>query len=148
PDLTDPAHHNRLLALDAESGKVAWVLGGRGAAPGADLHDSHFLGPPLSLDGRLFGVVEKQQELRLVCLDAGGGRLRWTQVLTVPVSNVVRDVGRRVAPLRPAYADGILVCPTNAGVVLGVDLFQRSLAWACIYHEEAPPPDAELMGWG
>jgi outer membrane protein assembly factor BamB len=124
------------------------VLGGRGPAPRVALHDSFFLGPPLPLDGQLFGVVETQQEIRLVCLSAVDGRLRWTQALTTPVNNLLRDVGRRVLPLRPAYADGILVCPTNAGVVLGVDLFQRSLAWARVYHEETPPPDPEFLGWG
>ena len=34
-----------------------------------------------------------------------------------------------------AYADGILVCPTNAGVVLGVDLLSHSLVWAHSYRD-------------
>jgi outer membrane protein assembly factor BamB len=134
PDLTDPAHHSRLLALDPESGKVVWEVGGRGE--GAELNDSYFLGPPLPMDGHLYGVVEKNQELRLVCLDADGGRLRWTQPLATPSDKLLRDVARRIQPLRPVCAEGILVCPTNAGVVLGVDLFHRSLVWAYAYREE------------
>ncbi|MCI0459424.1 MAG: PQQ-like beta-propeller repeat protein [Gemmataceae bacterium] len=148
PDLTDPAHHSRLLALDTASGKLVWEIGGRGETAGSELNDSHFLGPPLPLDGRLFGVVEKNQELRLVCLDAAQGSLLWKQALVVPLNRLLGDVGRRVEALPPAYGQGILVCPTNAGVVLGVDLFQRSLAWAYVYREEGLPLDWEQLGWG
>jgi outer membrane protein assembly factor BamB len=148
PDLSDAAHHSRLLALDAESGKLVWEIGGRGQTEGGDLHDSFFLGPPLPLDGRLYGMVEKNQELRLVCLDAALGSLLWAQALALPLNKLLIDVGRRVQPLPPAYADGMLVCPTNAGVVLGVDLFHRNLAWAYLYTEETLPPDWEQLGWG
>jgi outer membrane protein assembly factor BamB len=147
PDLTDPAHHSRLLALDAESGKLVWETGGRGDAEGGALCDSHFLGPPLPLSGRLYGVVEKNQELRLVCLDAVRGDLLWTQPLTVPATRLLADVGRRVQALRLVCGDGILVCPTHAGAVVGVDLFQRSLAWAYPYRDDALPADWEQAGW-
>jgi outer membrane protein assembly factor BamB len=146
PDLTDPAHHSRLLALDVVSGKVVWEIGGRGK--GLELNDCYFLGPPLPLDDRLYGIVEKNQELRLVCLDAASGVLHWSQALAVPSDKLLRDVGRRVQPLRLSYQDGILVCPTHAGVVLGLDLFHRSLAWAHAYRDEFLPPDGEPLNWG
>ncbi len=148
PDLTDPAHHNRLLALDADSGKVVWEIGGRGPTADREWDDSYFLGPPLPVDGRLFAVVEKNQELRLVCLDAAQGTLLWKQALAVPLNRLLSDVGRRVEALLPAHASGLLVCPTNVGVVLGVDLFHRSLAWAYVYREEALSQDADTFGWG
>jgi outer membrane protein assembly factor BamB len=148
PDLTDVANYSRLFALDAGSGKLLWQAGGRGKDGGSELRDSYFLGPPLALDGGLYGVIERNQELRLVCLDAAGGELRWAQPLAMPADKLLRDVGRRVKPLRPAYAEGILVCPTNAGVVLGVDLFHRSLAWAYAYGEEVVPPEVEAGNWG
>src|SRR5204863_3972491 len=44
----------------------------------------------------------------------------------------------RVAPL--AYGDGIILCPTNAGAVLGVDLLSHSLIWAYAYREKAQAP--------
>src|SRR5262249_12835885 len=47
------------------------------------------------------------------------------------------DVSRRVQAVHLAYAEGILVCPTNAGAVLGVDLLSRSLVWAFPYREKS-----------
>jgi outer membrane protein assembly factor BamB len=148
PDLTDAAHHNRLLALDAETGKLLWEIGGRGEEAAGPWSDSHFLGPPLALDGLLYAVLEKNQELRLVCLDAAQGGFLWKQALAVPMNRVVRDVGRRLDAVSPAYGDGMLICATNAGVVLGVDLFHRGLAWAYVYREDVLPQDPELGGWG
>jgi outer membrane protein assembly factor BamB len=146
PDLTNPANPSRLLALDVQTGKLVWVVGGRGKEGG--LNDSYFLGPPLPLEDGLYGVVEKNQELRLVCLDAAGGGLLWAQSLAVPSDKLLRDVARRIQPLQVRFEDGILVCPTNAGIVLGVDLFHRNLAWAYSYRDENVPPDGEPLYWG
>jgi outer membrane protein assembly factor BamB len=40
---------------------------------------------------------------------------------------------RRISGLSPAFADGILVCPTGAGAVVGVDLARRVLLWGYEY---------------
>ena len=53
---------------------------------------------------------------------------------------------RRVLPLRPAYADGILVVPTNAGAVLGIDLFSHSLVWAANYKSNKSTKNQPMMG--
>ncbi len=44
-----------------------------------------------------------------------------------------------------AYADGVLVCPTNAGVILGVDLLSHSLVWAHSYRDPAQQPISDEM---
>ncbi len=43
-----------------------------------------------------------------------------------------------------AYGNGLLLCPTNAGSLLGVDLLSGSLAWSHVYRgpDEAVPPTA------
>ena len=51
---------------------------------------------------------------------------------------VTHDLSRRTNAVHLAYGEGILVCPTNAGEVLGVDLMSRSLAWAYPYREQSP----------
>ena len=56
----------------------------------------------------------------------------------VQQSRVTHDVSRRLNAVHLAYGEGILVCPTNAGEVLGVDLLSRSLAWAYPYREQMP----------
>jgi outer membrane protein assembly factor BamB len=150
PQLTDAVYHSRLLALDLETGKVLWTLGGRrreagpGRAAGAPLLNSFFLGAPLPLAGKLYTLVEKEQELRLLCLEPATGDIAWTQTLATTRNKMVLDGGRRLHAAHLSAADGILVCPTNSGAVFGVDLFSHSLLWAYAYREEPPPnPDAQ-----
>ena len=44
-------------------------------------------------------------------------------------------MNRRIHAAQLSYSDGILVCPTNAGAVLGVELLSHSLVWAYSYRE-------------
>jgi outer membrane protein assembly factor BamB len=138
PGLTDAVYFSRLLALDAASGKAVWEAGGRGGdQPAGPLSDCYFLGPPLPLDHRLYGLTEKQNELSLVCLRAADGALVWRQTLALAPTRLLLDPGRHIQVARPAYGDGLLVCPTNAGVVVAVDLLTGALAWAYPYQSEA-----------
>jgi outer membrane protein assembly factor BamB len=137
-ELNDAVAHNQLLALDAATGKKVWELGDRGGERVAGRKsESFFLGPPLPLDGRLYVLTEKNGELALSCLRPADGTLLWKQALTAAPTRLPLDPGRRIQAARPLYADGILICPTNAGVVLGVDLLTRSLAWAYPYRSES-----------
>jgi tetratricopeptide (TPR) repeat protein len=167
---TDDVRCSRLYAADLDTGKLSWaILGGRStpnrvepsAEPKKDLsaavelQDSFFLGPPLPLGGKLYLLVEKNSELRLVCLDPNkcvpsplrGNEqvpdLVWAQSLGTANNPLPADSLRRLQACHLAYADGILVCPTNAGAVLGVDLLSRSLVWAYSYRAAAPSPGGD-----
>src|SRR5439155_27021765 len=80
------------------------------------------------------------------CLDPARGDLSWVQPLVLlRNSKLPMDVGRRLQALHPAYADGILVCPTAGGAVLGVDVLSRSLVWVNVYKERpAVQPDGTV----
>lgn len=139
--------HNRLQAFDLnKGGKVVWEIGSHdGKGP---LDGSFFLGPPLPLQGRLYVLNEKQQELRLATIDPATGKLIGLQ----PLANTKdfklwQEPLRRVQACQLAYAEGVLVVPTNAGAVFGVDLLSNSLLWAYPYREKsnAPAPPAANM---
>lgn len=137
------AQRSRLIAFDLESGKLIWEHGDPGTPPDklmdkTDLAGSYFLGPPLPLGGKLYVLTEKNAELRLVCLDAANGEPTWMQRLATARDRLLLDVSRRVQAVHLAYGEGILVCPTNAGAILGVDLLSRSLVWAYPYREKTP----------
>jgi outer membrane protein assembly factor BamB len=138
------AQRSRLIAFDLESGKLVWEHGDPGSSDKpidkTELERSYFLGPPLPLGGKLYVLTEKNAELRLVCLDAVNGELTWMQTLATARDRLLQDVSRRVQAVHLAYGEGILVCPTNAGAVLGVDLLSRSLVWAFPYREKSPEP--------
>lgn len=114
--------------------------------------DAVFLGPPLPLNGKLYVVVEQAGVMRLLCLDPRllvpgypGRRevvptLVWSQRLGKPNSTLPQDSVRRYQGVFLAAADGIMICPTNSGVVVAVDIMSRSLLWGRAYKKNATAP--------
>lgn len=155
----DMVFHNKLYAVNLETGKLVWKAGGRNpakkaAAPGEEeketaqslLSDAFFLGPPLPMGGKLYVVVEKDRELRLVCLDPSKHdpatrhpELVWSQPLGSPNVPMPQDSLRRIQGINLAYSDNVLVVPTNAGAVLGIDLLSHSIVWARSYRLAQQP---------
>jgi outer membrane protein assembly factor BamB/tetratricopeptide (TPR) repeat protein len=151
PDINKVLNHSRLQAWSLATGRLKWILGDRDKGdkkPGGELNDTFFLGPPMPLAGKLYVLTEHNQELRLVCLDpdkVDGGdsehhnlkeAIQWTQTLATTRDKLLQDVVRRTQAVHLAYGDGILVCPTNAGAVLAVDLFTHSMIWAHLYRDK------------
>ncbi|HTI49817.1 MAG TPA: PQQ-binding-like beta-propeller repeat protein, partial [Planctomycetaceae bacterium] len=119
---------NRLVAFDVRTGKAMWEAGGPRGEGDDDLAGAFFLGAPLVLDGRLYGLVEYGSEIRLVALEPRNGRLLWSQILSDDANGVWNFLRRR-GGLSPSYDGGILVCPTGADQATAVDLTARSLLW-------------------
>jgi TolA-binding protein len=141
---------NTLKAYSVElGGSLRWELGGDHdphVDPASGTKDSFFLGPPLPLADRLYVLNEKNGALRLICLQARDGtekrpqapEIVWMQSLGEARDKVSSDFNRRMHAAHLAYDDRILVCPTNAGTVLGVDLFSHNLVWTHQYRDFEP----------
>ncbi|MCU0702820.1 MAG: PQQ-binding-like beta-propeller repeat protein [Fimbriiglobus sp.] len=170
--------YNRLVAVDLETGMLAWTLGeiasGRREdedkiASAAELGEgAYFLGPPVSVNGKLYALLERDGALNLACFDpnkesavvkaaAKPGRrstrqpeLVWVQNLGRANTPIKQDAGRRFQGAFLATADGVMVCPTNSGAVVGVDLNARSLLWAHTYATAEATNPGGGMGrpWG
>ncbi len=154
---------NTLRCVAISSGKLLWSLPASRSeddrfTPRNDFHDTHFLGAPLSLGGKLYFLNEKNQEIRLVCLDMGrlpervqekdvDEAIVWVQPLGTAKEKLLVDYGRRINATHIAYGEGILVCPTNAGVLIAVDLLSHSLIWAHAY-SNAPPVEQPNNPYG
>jgi outer membrane protein assembly factor BamB len=143
PALTDAVYHSRLVAINLESGKVVWARGGRAGLGRKALADTFFLGPPLLLEGALYVLAESDQDLSLLCLDAARGKVFWSQKLATPRKRLLLDGPRRLHAVHLAQSKSILVCPTNAGAILGVDRLTRNLLWVHVYRKETPPPEPD-----
>lgn len=151
---------SQLTAVDIETGKVSWMAPMRDkdkdkppTATETELAETCFLGPPLPLGGKLYVLVEKNTELRLMCLDPvrldakGMPEIVWIQSLGMANVRLLQDSQRRLQAAHLAYGDGILVCPTNAGVIVGIDLLSHSFVWAYSYRDSTQPmPDEILPG--
>jgi outer membrane protein assembly factor BamB len=143
-DLNDAVSASQLQAFELGTGKLKWQVGGKAKKDEKkdELADSYFLGAPLPLGGKLFVLVEKQQDLRLATLDPLTGKLLSIQTLATAKDKMMADVWRRVQAAHLAYGEGILVCPTNAGAILGVDLLSGSLVWAYPYRGKTEAEEA------
>ena len=151
--LKDAIYHNRLVALDATTGTVAWSVGGREKTVPAALRDAYFLGPPLPLGQQIYVVVQRGQDIDLVCLDPTKGEVVWAQHLVNAQHNPLLDISQRMQAIPLAARDGLLICPTRGGAIVAIDLLSRSLAWAHTYPSTSPfapggeeGPDPPVMG--
>src|SRR5262249_39053372 len=110
--------------------------------------DAVFLGPPLPVDGHLYVLIEHTSSgiVRLLRLDpknlvkpdgwkSAVPALVWSQKLGKPNATLPGDALRRPQGAFLAASDGIIVCPTNSGVVVGIDTKSRSLLWARDYRK-------------
>jgi outer membrane protein assembly factor BamB/tetratricopeptide (TPR) repeat protein len=146
--LTEAVASSRLLAFDVATGKLKWELGGKPKKDGTkrdELTESYFLGAPMPLAGKLYVMTEKQQDLRLATIDPNTGNVLQVQTLATARDKMMADTWRRAHASHLAYGEGILVCPTNAGAILGVDLLSNSLVWAYPYHKKDDPNEPEVF---
>ena len=95
-------------------------------------------------------MKKKTGAIRLVCLEAkdnndnaAGPKVVWTQSLAHTKDKIAQDMNRRIHAAHVSYSKGFLVCPTNAGAMVAVDLLTHSLVWAHYYREQAPPPPVQ-----
>ena len=125
---------NRLCAYDLPTqGKLIWEVDG--AARQDDLQGAFFLGAPVAVGQSLYCLAEIKSEtaIYLIALDRQTGKLQWRQQLADLENGILSDTRRRLQASSPSYESGMLVCPTGAGVVVGVDLAKQALAWAYSY---------------
>ena len=130
---------NRLAAYDLQTGKLLWRIGSPVTA-GDEFAGVAFLGVPLPHDGMLYGLAEFADEIRLMALESRTGRLAWTQKLVKLDIAAGADMHHYRRGLSPSLAGGVLVCPTDAGRIVAVDLAARTLLWEYLYRSETPVP--------
>ena len=81
PAFAAMTEYNRLVAVNIDTGKVEWDLGGLASAVLSDeeeqkttdtkllTENAYFLGPPLPVNGKLYVLYERNNQIRLACLD-------------------------------------------------------------------------------
>ncbi len=137
----DTRFSSRLRAYELATGKPKWDVDGRDEKQ-HELTSSWILGPPLPLAGKLCVLTQKDQDLRLVCLDPHKGTVLATRTLAAVRDRMQSSLRRRQA-VHLAEGDGVLVCPTNVGVILGVDAATWDLNWVYPYREQATPTPSD-----
>lgn len=133
---------SHFLSLPISIGGKLYVLNERLLNPNEGVGPNPF-------GGGIVNPIGGESELRLVCIDPTklvtvNSNTKPTVLKPIQVlgnvaqhNRMVQDVGRRVNAVQLAYDEGVLVCPTNAGEVFGIDLMTRSLVWSYPYRESA-----------
>lgn len=136
----DSATSNRLKAFDLETGEPVWQIGGpeTNESFSPELTGWFFLGAPLPDRGDLFIVAQKENAIRLFCLDPETGNARWSQQIAFAEEGLERNLNRRLSSLQLATAHGIVVCPTSVGWLVGVDRSTGTIVWSHRYAERKP----------
>jgi len=150
----------QLVALPIETGtsntgespvsqvRPAWTLDGMAAASklGHRGCGIQFLGAPAVVDERLFVMgelfsfdeftAEKNNQLCLIAIDGSNGEPLWCQGLALVDEPFfkVRQRSRRNPVGSPTVSDGMLICPTDVGLFVGVDLVTGRQRWVHGYH--------------
>ncbi len=126
---------NRLCAYElASQGKLVWEADG--ADNQSELAGAFFLGAPVWVGQSLYALAEIKSAIYLVALDRRTGAFLWQQQLVGLEADILLDQKRRLQAAVPSYDSGMLICPTGAGVVVGVDLSKQALSWAYRYKAE------------
>src|SRR5690606_10959126 len=97
------------------------------------LRGHFFLGPPLSIGDRLFSVTECDGRLNLVELSAATGETVRIQGIGYAERPIDEDSLRYSLDCTPVEAEGILLVPTQLGVLVAIDLVDRDLLWTYYY---------------
>jgi outer membrane protein assembly factor BamB len=144
---------NQLDAYSLRNGKLLWELSaqpdkeeGKEGEVAKQPGEAYFLGPPLPVDGKLYVLTQRNQDLRLLCLDPERGAVQWSQLLATTQGRLSQEVTRRTWAAHLAYGEGVLVCPTNAGMLLGVDVLSHTVVWAHPYREKGQNPANQQPG--
>ena len=143
-----PGQWNTLAAFDLVSGRPSWEVGGAKMDEPFDLplSGTRFLGAPAPQDGKLYVVGEQDNEVRLHVLEAATGQPVWSRRIAYVDGPALRDPNRRWASSHVAVSDGVAVCPTTVGWLVGVECSSRRILWAHRY--AGPQPESRSAGPG
>ncbi len=141
-----PRPYNRLRAYDiGTEGKLLWEVGGPNSRVSLPLAGTFFLGSPLPVDGLLYVLGEERGQVRLFVLEPVTGEMQWSLPLLNASSDINEDLERRLAGLSPAYAEGLVICPTGSRLIVAVDPIERAFVWGKFYNPDPPQPTVPDM---
>ncbi len=99
----------------------------------SELAGHFFLGAPLVVGTRLYVMAEKERQLKLVVLDAATGSVIRSQRIGYVDTSIDSDMARYSLACTPRFSRGVVVCPTQKNVLVGIDEAGGNLLWTYYY---------------
>lgn len=134
---------NKLAAYDLKTGRPNWEIGGKQNKESFDLPlaGTFFLGVPVFDKGELFVIGERDNRIRLHVLDARTGKPKWSRLLAYSDTKISKDSVRRWLTAQVAVNNGVIVCPTTVGWMIGVDRTNGAVLWGHRYSKPGRSAD-------
>jgi outer membrane protein assembly factor BamB/tetratricopeptide (TPR) repeat protein len=131
---------NALVAINVwaedEAGRLAWSTQTAAEQAESPLAGHVFLGPPAVAGGMAYCLTENDRELFTVALEASTGYVLWRQPVALAEHSLLEDRQRSLRAAMPTVARGLVLCPTNVGLLVAVDAVTGGFAW---YHSCLEP---------
>ena len=112
---------NRLACYNIQTGKLVWHVGGQTLAQSGTM----FLGAPLCVGETLYVLGQRSGTVQLLALESQTGKLIWSQLLCLSSY----DPGPSPISCTPRLTNGMIVCPTPSGALIGVNSVTHALIW-------------------
>lgn len=131
---------NKIVSYNLTTGRPRWEIGGTAMDEPFDrrMAGQYFFGVPVANEGELFAIGERDNEIRLFVLEKETGREKWSQLVAYSDAKIDRDFGRRWWNAQVGVGQGVIVCPTTVGWLIGIDRLNRSVLWAYRYSKTQP----------
>ncbi len=126
-----------LIAIELSTGKLKWQLGRSNLLPNDPFQPkSHFLGPPLPYQGKLYCLNEKHMgKIRFACLDPESGTVKWMIDLGKPNEPIYNDILRRVNPIYMIGHQNRILFTDHSGKFYAIDIKAKKKAWEFVYRK-------------
>ena len=121
---------------DGGDSRLAWTTETEAGQPDDALHSHVFLGPPTLVGGMAYCLTENDDELFAVALDATNGDVLWKQPIALSEHSLLSDRQRSLRAGLPTVTRGLVLCPTNIGLLVAVDAVTGQLRW---HHSSLEP---------
>ncbi|HID21928.1 MAG TPA: hypothetical protein EYP14_05950, partial [Planctomycetaceae bacterium] len=128
---------NKLVALEVDTGRLKWQVGGRRGDHQLPLAGLFFLAAPVPHNGRLYCLANDNGETLLIVLNAADGSLLWSLSLDDLDQRPLPDLQWMYTGNAPSLAAGLLICPVSTGGVIAVDVDRRRPLWMYRYRRPA-----------
>ncbi len=112
---------NRLACYNIQTGKLVWHVGGQTLAQSGTM----FLGAPLCVGETIYVLGQRAGTIQLLVLESQTGKLLWSQTLCLSYT----DSGPTPVSCTPRLMNGMIICPTPVGALIGVNAVTHALVW-------------------
>ncbi len=133
---------NRLAAIDVETGRLRWLIGGPEGRP-SSLSGVFFLGPPVVSEKTLYCLAQDDDETLLLAIAPTDGSLIWALTLDSLDKSQQPDLRWFYTGNVPALYENVLVCPLPSGAVVAVDVDSRRPLWCFRYRDKTASSDSK-----